>query len=50
MLNEDLRAALRAAVTAAEPNAYAAYAAIHQQPELALQEYNTNKLIRQRVS
>jgi len=49
MLNEDLRAALRAAVTAAEPHAYAAYAAIHQQPELALQEYNTNKLIRQRV-
>ncbi len=50
MLNEDLCAALRAAVTAAEPNAYAAYAAIHQQPELALQEYNTNKLIRQRVA
>lgn len=49
MLNEDLRTALRAAVAAAEPNAYAAYAALHQQPELALQEYNTNKLIRQRV-
>ncbi len=49
MLNEDLRAALRSRVAEAEPSAYAAYAAIHQQPELALQEYNTNKLIRQRV-
>ncbi len=49
MLNDDLRHALTAAVAEAEPAAYAAYAALHQQPELALEEYKTNKLIRKRV-